>query len=198
MYVNWLNMCRAGVTALEYYSPEQGRFRQAHMHARYVILQVLLEAGQGLVSVKQTTDEKKRPDARITLDRSKIVSVGKPAIGAFMRKLQVYKSTADVAGGRALFAKYDRVTPEFAKVREAVLVQKKPRQMYVQPHTSVGPDGAVTLRTFDATCAGMIASFQARFPASDAELMRLVDDEAACHKYNESANAAPRRKVVKE
>ena len=39
-YINWLLMARAGLTGLEFYTPETGQWRQAHMQARYVILQV--------------------------------------------------------------------------------------------------------------------------------------------------------------
>jgi len=34
IYVNWLNMVRAGLCALEFYSPETRAWRQAHMNAR--------------------------------------------------------------------------------------------------------------------------------------------------------------------
>ena len=59
------------------------------MQARYVILNVLLEAGEGLVSVKQVTSEDGQPDVLLQLDRSKINTVGKKAIGDFLQKLQV-------------------------------------------------------------------------------------------------------------
>ena len=59
------------------------------MQARYVILRVLLEAGEGLVSVERITGEDGEPDVIVKLDRSKINSVGKKAIGDFLRKLQV-------------------------------------------------------------------------------------------------------------
>lgn len=59
------------------------------MNARFVILRVLLEAGEGLVKVEKFTGEDGKPDLRVVLDRAKINSVGKPAIGAFLRKLQV-------------------------------------------------------------------------------------------------------------
>ena len=59
------------------------------MQARYVILRVLLEAGEGFVSVERITGEDGEPDVVVKLDRSKINSVGKKAIGDFLRKLQV-------------------------------------------------------------------------------------------------------------
>ena len=59
------------------------------MQARYVILRVLLECDQ-LVSIEETTNtEDGKPDLIVRLDRTRIESVGKPAIGHFLRKLQV-------------------------------------------------------------------------------------------------------------
>ena len=60
------------------------------MQARYVILQVLLEAGDGLVTIKETVDEDGRGNLMIELDKEKIQTVGKDAIGKFLRKLQVW------------------------------------------------------------------------------------------------------------
>ena len=45
-YINWLLMARAGLTGLEFYTPETGQWRQAHMQARYVILQVTTHLGR--------------------------------------------------------------------------------------------------------------------------------------------------------
>jgi dipeptidyl-peptidase III len=50
-------MARAGLTGLEFYTPETKEWRQAHMQARYVILRLLLEAkdeaGKPLLSLQQ-------------------------------------------------------------------------------------------------------------------------------------------------
>ena len=59
------------------------------MQARYVILQVLLENTKGLVSIDRITDEKGAPDIIIKLDRQRIELEGRPAIGEFLKKLQV-------------------------------------------------------------------------------------------------------------
>lgn len=61
------------------------------MQARFVILRVLLEAGEGLVTLSETTGADSQPDALIALDRSKIHTVGKSAIQKFLCCLQVHQ-----------------------------------------------------------------------------------------------------------
>ena len=62
------------------------------MQARYVILQVLLEAGDGLVRVERTIGEDGQPDIRLHLTRGLVGSVGKKAIGDFLKKLQASRA----------------------------------------------------------------------------------------------------------
>ncbi|XP_053404717.1 dipeptidyl peptidase 3-like isoform X2 [Mercenaria mercenaria] len=173
IYINWLNMVRAGLLALEFYSPETRAWRQAHMNARFVILRVLLEAGEDLVTVKKITGEDGNPDIRITLDRSKILSVGKPAIGDFLRKLQVYKATADVEAGKKMYDTYsdvhDNEEPHFISLREIVLARKQPRKMFVQHNTSLCEDGSIGLQSYEASPAGLIQSWVDRFPSTDVD-----------------------------
>jgi len=156
-YINWLIMVRAGIRALEFYTPEHKKWGQAHMQARYVILRVLLHAGEGLVQIKRTSD-----NVIVTLDRSKITTVGKKAIGDFLVKLQVYKSTADVQNGTKMYGDLSAVDEEFLAIRDIVLAKKKPRRVFVQAHTSIEND-AVKLQEFEATPEGLIQSFVARF-----------------------------------
>ena len=48
-----------------------------------------MEAGEGFVSVKAITGDDGKPDLLLSMDRTKVESVGKPAIGEFLKKLQV-------------------------------------------------------------------------------------------------------------
>lgn len=187
VYVNWLTMVRAGLLGLEFYTPESKSWRQAHMQARFVILRVLLEAGEGLVGLKECTGADGKPDAVITLDRSKIQTVGKNAIQRFLCKLQVHKSTADVEGGRALYEGYSAVTADgshdFLKFRETVLLRKEARKMFVQANTHI-KDDAVELVEYEGSAAGLIQSFVERFPDDteevEAQLLEMASCDATC------------------
>lgn len=66
---------------------------QAHMQARYVIMRVLMECATSLFSINVTTGSDGNPDLVIQFDRSKIETIGRPAIGEFLKKLQVRATT---------------------------------------------------------------------------------------------------------
>eukprot|EP00930_Biecheleria_cincta_P024341 TRINITY_DN17432_c0_g1_i1.p1 TRINITY_DN17432_c0_g1~~TRINITY_DN17432_c0_g1_i1.p1 ORF type:complete len:776 (-),score=144.53 TRINITY_DN17432_c0_g1_i1:259-2586(-) len=178
-YINWLLMVRAGLTGLEFYTPETGAWRQAHMNARYVILRVLLEAGQGLVKLETTTGDDGEPNVLIHLERSLIPTVGKKAIGEFLQKLQIYKSLGDFEQGSKMFAAYSEVPSDMAQLRAIVMARKEPRKLLVQPHMEMGSDGKVAFCEYDETPEGMIKSFVARYPSQDDALWALYQKEAA-------------------
>ena len=55
----------------------------------------LLQIGSGSSSLVYLGEDGK-PDLLISMDRSKLETVGAPAIAKFLHKLQVYKATADI------------------------------------------------------------------------------------------------------
>lgn len=83
------------------------------IQARYAILRVLLKASEAEIQQSESSDESstapflqlisQETDVLLSLNRSKVQNVGMPAIGEFLTRLQVYKSTADVDSARALF-----------------------------------------------------------------------------------------------
>ncbi|XP_046434394.1 dipeptidyl peptidase 3 isoform X1 [Neodiprion fabricii] len=174
IYVNWLSLLWNGCAkALEMYQPSTKKWLQAHSQARYVLLRVCLEAGEGLINVVESEPGK---NLRIVLDRSKIATVGKTAIGQFLTKLQVYKSTGDVEAAKAMYDKYSEV-PEsgfkpWALWRKIVLDHKQPRKIFVQSNTFVNSDASkplsgVTLKNYEPTFDGLIESWVDRFPSTE-------------------------------
>ncbi|KAK6058892.1 peptidase family M49 [Cooperia oncophora] len=173
-YVNWLNEIRAGLLALEFYSTEAQKWGQAHCYARFVLTKVCLEAGQDFVTITECVGEDGKPDLKFKLDRTKIDSVGRPAVTAFLAKLQAYKSTGDLEGGRELFESYGKVTDREVRWRDICIARRKPRRIFVQANTEIDDKGDVNLISYDATATGVIQSFVDRY---DAE---AIDDLEEC------------------
>ncbi|ORZ19820.1 dipeptidyl peptidase III [Absidia repens] len=159
LYVMYLNMARAGLAALEFYDPVAKKWGQAHMQARYAITNIMLEAGQGFLSINNVKDDQGDATLEIRLDREKIRSVGRPAVAKFLEKLQVYKATADVEKGNALYVKATSVPDDWISMRDTVIRNKQPRKVFVQGNTSVDANGQVLLKEYDASPVGMIQSY---------------------------------------
>lgn len=176
-YILWLDMFFAGIKGLEMYQMKQGQWGQAHSQARYVILQVALEAGQGLVEVKEVVGKDGLPDILLTLDRSKIATVGKDAMGKFLRKLQVYRSMGDSDSGRAMFERYSRVDSEgshpFGKWHEIVTRKRRPRMILTMPNTRLVAD-KVELVTYPAGAEGKVTSWTERFSSSEHDAIEKI------------------------
>ena len=172
IYVNWLSMVWNGAAkALEMYQPQHKVWLQAHSQARFVILQVLIEAGDDFIKIVKLSDKDGRDDLLLTMDRSKIETVGKEAIGRFLRKLQVFKSTGNVEAARAMYDKYSRVADDgdfpFAQWRAMIMDRKQPRKMFVQSNTLL--DGEmVRLVEYPASQEGLIQSWKERFAQGQA------------------------------
>jgi len=164
VFTNWLIMARAGLLALEHYNPQQNRWGQAHLQARFGILQVMLEAGQGFVEIQRIGED----DLRIVMNRDLIETVGRDAISAFLQKIQVYKATADLENARRMYDRYTSPNETFLAYRSIVLAKKKPRKLFVQCSTKLTNEGnSVELVEHEASPKGIIESFVQRFGVSD-------------------------------
>uniref|UniRef100_A0AC34GNB5 Uncharacterized protein n=1 Tax=Panagrolaimus sp. ES5 TaxID=591445 RepID=A0AC34GNB5_9BILA len=176
-YTNWLHQIRAGLVGLEMYQADAKKWGQAHCFARYVLLRVVMEAVQGFVSVEECVDEDGKPDLKFRLDRSKIDSVGKPAVGEFLKKLQVYKSTGDFDAGSKLFNGYGETGPEQLRWRDIVIARRKPRRVFVQSNT-VLTNGKVQLKNYPVNAAGIIQSNVERYDENSvSDLLNLWEKD---------------------
>eukprot|EP00092_Neocalanus_flemingeri_P014000 GFUD01015102.1.p1 GENE.GFUD01015102.1~~GFUD01015102.1.p1 ORF type:complete len:708 (+),score=267.32 GFUD01015102.1:178-2301(+) len=162
-YANWVSMVLAGVKGLEMFSPTSQEWKQAHSQARFVIMQIMLEAGEDFLTIKELVGEDGKPDLLITMDREKVLTVGQPAIAAFLLKLQVYKSTGDIAAAKEMFDKYSEVSEPWASRRQVVVDRKQPRPILVQSNTILEEE-KLKLMDYDPSPEGMVKSWAERFP----------------------------------
>lgn len=114
-------------------------------------------------------------DLLVTLDRTALSTSGKSAIGNFLLKLQIYKSTGDVAAAQKLYDKYSEVSEQWINWRAVVLANKQPRKIFTQANTFI-KDSKVVLKSYDESTEGMIQSCIERFANHEvlyAELLAL-------------------------
>ena len=163
LHTAYLLMARAGIVALENWDPKSQKWGQIHMQARFAILKTFLEAGDGFCKLEYS-DNENLSDLTIRLDRSRILTVGRPAVEAFLQKLHIYKSTANLEAGKALYEAKTRVEGDFwrIKLRNVVLQRKVPRKVFVMANTFMADDGGVQLKEYEATLNGVVESWAER------------------------------------
>lgn len=163
-YIGWLSMALAGLKALEHYSADQKVWKQAHCHARFAILNVLINAGNGLCEIEIDDSN----NMVLKVNRQLIDTVGVTAVSDFLRKLNVYKATADIVRATQMFDELTTVNDYWLKVREIVVLNKKPRSSYVMCNTHVKNDN-VDLVEYEASYSGLIQSVVERFSLNDVD-----------------------------
>ena len=166
LYAGYLSMARAGLASLEMWDPKSRKWGQAHSQARFSILQCFLQAGDSFCTLEGADQGADLSGLQIRLDRAKILTTGRKAVGDYLQKLHVYKATADVAAGSRFFAEMTAVDPEHwgRRIRDEVLRNKQPRKVFVQANTFVDEaTGRVSLKHYDATPQGMIQSWAERW-----------------------------------
>lgn len=160
LYAGYLSMARAGIAALEFWDPKSRKWGQAHMQARFSILRTFLNAGKEFCELEYTKDD--LSDLTIRLERSKILSHGRPAVEKYLQQLHIYKATADVEAGTKMYNDITHVDDFFAsKIRPVVLSKKQPRKVFVQANTLAEGD-KVTLKEYEPTPEAMIQSYADR------------------------------------
>ena len=97
----------------------------------------------------------------VRVDRSRILSHGKPALGAMLLKLHMYRCTADVDACRSYYEDRSRVDGKYLEWREIVIAKKQPKWVFVQANTFLDGD-EVTFKEYEPTPEGVIQSWAER------------------------------------
>jgi len=97
----------------------------------------------------------------VRVDRSKIITHGKPALGRMLLRLHMYRCTADVQACRSYYEELSRVDSEHLEWRKTVLAKKQPKWVFAQANTFLDGD-EVTVKEYEPTCPGVIQSWAER------------------------------------
>ena len=152
-------MARAGLLALEFWSPETGKWGQPHMQARFSIMKTFLMHAKNDQFLKIVTNDNSNPtDFHLELDASLIETVGHECVKDYLAHLHVYKCSADVEKGTKYFMDRSFVPKEIARFRDIVINKRLPRRQFIQPNTYLSND-KVVLKEYEETPIGMIQSF---------------------------------------
>ena len=165
LYVAYLQMARAGLLALEFWDPTSKKWGQAHMQARYSILQAFLQAppspnGERFVELVHSKPD--YSDLTLKLNKDLICSIGKDSMKEYLEKIHIYKCSADYASGKELYDRMTKVDETMQRYRDVVMARKLPRKQFVQANTFIQEGGNVELKEYEASVRGMIQSFSDR------------------------------------
>ena len=156
MYTSWLWMVRAGICSMQSYDVDKKKWMQAHSQARFVIYKMLSEAGLVETNLEDN-------NFIVKVDRSKIKTLGIPALQNFLLKLNVYKCTADYDNAARLYDHYSTVDESDLKLRTIHMNRRKPRIEYVQPVLFKDQYDRIHYKEFDSTPESAIESFVTKY-----------------------------------
>ena len=147
-----------GLLGLQNYNVERGEWGLAQSRAYFAMLKCLLTDGNGFMSVDCDSS---RDQITVLVDRSRIISDGKPALGRMLLRLHMYLCTADIKTCRPYYENLSKVEGHYLEWRRIVLAKQQPKWVFVQANTFL--DGEhVTIREYDATPEGVIQSWAER------------------------------------
>ncbi|KAI0866105.1 peptidase family M49-domain-containing protein [Xylaria cubensis] len=147
-----------GLRGLANFNVESMTWGQAHSRAHFAMLTCLLRNGEGCVRIQHDQTKKK---LTVHVDRSKIVSHGKKALGEMLLRLHMYRCTADVQACRQYYEDLSHVDDERLQWRETVLANKPPPLLNVQANT-FAEGNSIVLKEYEPTYTGIIESWYER------------------------------------
>lgn len=114
--------------------------------------------GDGVITVEHDLSAE---TVHVRVDRSKIISHGKPSLGRMLCSIHVWRCIADVDSCREFYEPLSGVDGEYEAWRRIVTSKSEPRWKFVQPNT-VLVDGQAELKLYEQSNEGIIQSFAER------------------------------------
>jgi len=159
IYLSYLHLGVEGLRSLEHYNPDDKRWTQAHSQGYFAIFKQLLMEGDGVLTVHHDASTSA---LYVTVDRIKIISNGKPALGRLMRALHIWRCTADIEACRPFYETLTRVEGVYETWRSVVATRPERRAKFVQGNTSLKKNGEVEYREYPDSDEGIIRSWAER------------------------------------
>ncbi|EAU29635.1 predicted protein [Aspergillus terreus NIH2624] len=158
LYTTYLNIGVDGLQALEHYSVQNKAWGQVHHQAHFSILKHLLQEGGGVIGI---SSDPITSTLTVHVDRTKILSHGKPALGRYLCRLHIWRCTADISHCKEFHEPMCAVDGVYERWRQIVCSKPKPRWKFVQPNTFVN-GGDVELKVYEESNEGIIQSWAER------------------------------------
>lgn len=122
------------------------------------MLKCLLNDGGGVITV---IHDEPSQNLTVKVDRAKIRTHGKPALGKMLLRLHMFRCTADAEKCRTYYEELSKVDGVYVDWRETVLAKKPPPLVFVHANTFLDGD-VVTLMEYEPTIEGVIQSWAER------------------------------------
>ena len=158
VYNIYLQLGVDGLRGLQNYNAQNGTWGQAHSQAHFATLKWLLAHGQGFITIKS---DQIAGSVTVQVDRTKIITHGKPALGRMLLRLHLYRCTADTVSCRHLYEHLCKVDREHLAWRELVKNQVETPIKFVQANTFL-ENNEVILKEYETLNVGIIDSWMER------------------------------------
>ncbi|KAJ8057922.1 hypothetical protein OCU04_013102 [Sclerotinia nivalis] len=156
IYYTYLQMGVEGLRALRSFKAKEQIWGGDHDQAQFAILKHMLQDSNGVLRIAH---DPQKETLHVHIDRSKIISHGKPSIGRMLCKMHIWHSTADIDACRPLYKALSAVDGKYEMWRKIVVSNPEPRWKFVQPNTFFKEDGTVELREYEPSNMGIMQSF---------------------------------------
>ncbi len=120
--------------------------------------------------------ELKDDEFYIHLNQDNLVKEGKDLIKKFLIILQTYKSSGAIDRASKFYSKFSEVNEFFLKVRELVILKKKPRRIELNNNLVRYNENCIEPLVYPETFEGIIKSYSDRWQATP-ELIEGIKTE---------------------